>query len=138
MTCLAVIYRFSDDEERTSIPSHSPWPKKFSLELDLIGEVKVDATGLTLPEIAAAAWIETLGRYRHAKLIQLDAPQKFIDAQIDIGWITKETIQRAPSAWGAGDPVFICDNMVETWLILLCTSESSEVLGHKPSSTTGE
>lgn len=127
MSCHAAIYRFSQHDDELLLPSHTPWPETLSFSLDLIDVVEVDTDGFTLPEIAAAAWVEALGRYRHEKLSYLNAPQEIIEAQLDIGRIVKEAIKEAPSAWREGNPVFLCDNQVETWLILLqMTSELSD------------
>jgi hypothetical protein len=115
------VYRFRDpdcDEFQADEPA--PFGV-LSFHLDLVATVEVAAAGLSPEEVAARAWIESVGRYRHEHLVCLNAPKPIVDAQISPRDVVAE-LEEAPAGMQCSGWAFIYGGRTghcESWLIMI-------------------
>lgn len=113
------VYHFRNPEDCGESQGAEPAPLTvLSLHLDLVATVDVPAAGLSPKEVAACAWIESVGRHRHRRLIELGAPKAILDAQTSLPDVVAE-LSEPPAGMDHGLWTFIYGwaGHCESWLI---------------------
>jgi hypothetical protein len=87
------------------------------IHLVRVATVDVNCAALSPAEIAAAAWIEAVGRERQARLVELRAPASILRVACDRRTIAAAMREAPPSF--IGQDGFIFDNLVESWFVAI-------------------
>lgn len=113
------VYRFRDPSEGDEFEAAEPAPfGVLSFHLDLVATLEVAAAGLSPEEVAARAWIESVGRCRHEYLVGLNAPKAILDSQISPREVVSE-LYEPPEEMKCGGLAFIYGTCAESWLMLI-------------------
>jgi hypothetical protein len=116
------VYHFRGPHDCDELQGAEPTPfGVLSFHLDLVATVEVAAAGLSPEEVAARAWIESVGRQRHEYLVCLNAPQAIVDAQISMREVAAE-LSAAPQGMNCDGWAFIYGcraGHCESWLMLI-------------------
>lgn len=128
------VYRFRGSQDCDEFLPTEPAPfGVVSFHLDLVATVVVAAAGLSPDEVAARAWIEAVGRYRHEYLVSLNAPQAVLDSQISPLKVVAE-LYEPPEEMKCGGCAFIYGTCAESWLMLIESEWYPDAWGPDPTS----
>jgi hypothetical protein len=115
MTVRVTVYELcSQDETEFSANECSA---RLLIQFMLVGCIELPNQGCVSMELAARAWIETVGHFRKLDLLRWGALERIADEQVSPTTVLAG-MRPAPAGFQAADAYFY-DNMVESWLIVV-------------------